>query len=134
MKKIIYLLILCLAVLCFFSSCGAFDPKPLESTYRHYGYIIYKDPDRGGKTFRAERCLLSLYKDGKYTIDLINSGTWERDGADPNKIILTPSDTKLYSRIELAYDPKYYELEPISTESVYDGFEVSGMFRYTSPL
>ena len=134
MKKIISLLILCLAVLCFFSSCGVFDPKPLEATYRHYGYIIYKDPDRSGNTFRAERCLLSLYKDGKYTIDLVNSGTWERDGEEPNKIILTPSNTKLYSRIELEYDPNYHTLDPIKTESSYAGFKVEGTFRYTSPL
>ena len=136
MKKLIPLFVICLAVLCFFSSCGAFDPKPLEATYRHYGHITYRDPDRGNQTYRAERCLMSLYPDGSYTIDLISAGagTWARDASNPNIIILTPSTTKIFSRIELEYDPDYHALEPIKAESSFDGFEVEGTFRYTSAL
>ena len=86
MKKLIPIMLICLAVLCFFSSCGAFDPKPLEATYRHYGHITYRDPDRGNQTYRAERCLMSLYPDGHYTIDLISAGagTWARDASNPS--------------------------------------------------
>ena len=136
MKKLIPIMLICLAILCFFSSCGAFDPKPLEATYRHYGHITYKDPDRSDQTYRAERCLMSLYPDGSYTIDLISAGagTWARDAENPNIIILTPSTDKIFSRIELEYDPKYHTLEPIKAESSFDGFEVEGTFRYTRAL
>lgn len=106
--------------------------KPLEAKYKHYGSIIYKNAK--GEGISVDRTDLYLYPNGEYKIDLVNSGTWEKDEDDPNKIILTASDTFIFSRLVLEYDPKWYELEPIDHESTNPGFKINSFFKYTSPL
>lgn len=97
MKRLFSLLVICIAVLCFFSSCAM--EKPLEAKYTLYGSISYDNVE-------VPRCDLFLYPNGNYEITLINIGTWEKDEDNPNKVILTASDTLIFSRLVLEYDPK----------------------------
>ena len=86
MKKIIPLLVICLAVLCFFSSCGMIE-KQIEAKYKLQGHIAYFNP-ADSQSYMADKCDLYIYHGGEYSIDFINSGTWERSADDPNRIYL----------------------------------------------
>ena len=130
MKKITSLLIICLAVLCFFSSCAM--EKPLEAEYRLYGHIRYKDEK--GEGHMADQCHLFLYPDGHYTIDFVNEGTWKKDENDPDTIYLIASDPLVFSKMELEYDAMWHTLEQVETETTNVGFEIEGIFRFRSPL
>jgi len=139
MKKFIPLLLVCLAIICFCSSCGMFEKNPVEGHYQLYepegmvGYICYWDPD-WSTVVQVDRCDLYLYSDGKYTIHYVNSGSWEKSEDDPNKIILTASDSKVFSRMELAFDERWQELEMINTDTTNPDFEFSGVFKFYSSL
>ena len=124
MKRLFSLLVICIAVLCFFSSCAM--EKPLEAKYTLYGSISYDNVE-------VPRCDLFLYPNGNYEITLINSGTWKIAEDDPNKVILTASDPEIFSIMELEYDAKWHTLDEIKTETTNEGFNIEGTVRFRSP-
>ena len=130
MKRLFSLLVICIAVLCFFSSCAM--EKPLEAKYTLYGSISYTNAKE--EEITVPRCQLFLYPNGEYEITLINIGTWKRAEDDSNKVILTASNPEIFSIMELEYDTKWHTLEQINTETTNKGFEIEGIFRFNAPL
>lgn len=101
MKKFTSLLVICIAVLCFFSSCAM--EKPLEAKYTLYGSISYTNAKE--EVITVPRCQLFLYPNGEYEITLINSGTWKIAEDDSNKVILTASDPDIFQKWNLSMMP-----------------------------
>ena len=128
MKKLVPLFAVCLAVLCFFSSCGMYDNHQVEAKYKLQGYIIK------ASGIMVDRCAMYLYHNGQYEIELVNSGTWKRSEDDPNKIILTASDSEIFSTMELQFFPITGELEVIDYDSDNPDFEINGSFYYSYAL
>ena len=123
------------------NSATAFSPpSSANDTYEQYNlqdfgeeaYIKYYNTSLSG-VVRADRPNLTLYADGRYVIDLINSGTWEKSKDDPNKITLTSTSdpNNVFSKMELSYDANWLMLEISDTETTNANYEDKGYFKFT---
>ncbi|MBR6084637.1 MAG: hypothetical protein IKP61_03365 [Spirochaetales bacterium] len=119
------------------SSTTAFiTPSSENDTYERYnlngfdgGHIRYYDTSKSSGIM-ADRPDLTLYSDGRYTIDFVNSGTWERSKDDPNKIILTPTNTMVFSKMELRFDAKWMLMEIYNVVTTNQNYEDEGDFKF----
>ena len=113
------------------SSATSFcTPSLPYEIYKLDGYI-----SKGTGKGRADFCELTLFKDGEYMIEYVNTGTWGKSKEDQNTISLVPGVKEVFSKMDLrTYSPysgaKYKNLEPVlPVEGTKSGFEIKGDFE-----
>lgn len=104
------------------SDTSFITPSRTYEQYKYTGGISYYDPDKGSGIL-ADRCALTLYSDGKYEIEYVNKGSWERNTDHPNEITLTADNDKVFRTMNLLVIPKWDDIEITDVTTTNTGFD-----------